>query len=150
MILERTQDYPLIREILTNPDIYDDMGDDSMTSRQCYQVNTDPLIWYMLVRNPKPVGLFVLLPQGMVCREIHAALLPHAGKQDKREAARELIRWLRQFTYIKAVIASIPENNRKAIVYGTHGLGMHYVGRYKKAFRKHGKLEDLVLLGRSI
>ena len=43
--------------------------------------------------------------------------------------------------------AAVPACNWPAIVYGTHGIGMRYVGRQNRAFMKHGVLQDLIVLG---
>lgn len=125
------------------------MGDDFLPPIEKFQVNRHPDIWYLAIHDPL-IGLFSLFPQNRVCWELHVAMLPSASTRKKWEAARQLPAWLAENTECKRLTAAVPACNWPAIIYGTHGIGMRYMGRHDKAFMKHGKLQDLVLLGLSI
>lgn len=147
----RTVDYKSVWGILTSPEIYPLIGDDYSPPWYRFVVNEHPDIWYLAVHHAgRLIGLFTLCPQNRVCWELHAVMLPAAGTRDKWQAARALPVWLAEHTECRRLTAAVPACNGPAIVYGTHGIGMRYVGRHAAAFMKGGQLHDLVLLGRSI
>jgi len=141
-----------VRAILTNPKIYPMMGDDFVPPREEFIPNDHPEIRYIIARNAdyRRIGLFTLIPQNKICWEIHVAMLPKAPAFERWSAARQLIDWLRANTECQRLTASVPANNKPAIHYGVQGLGMYICGRQERAFQKNGKLEDLVILGRSL
>lgn len=141
----------LVRTILTNPDIYDSIGDDYTPPAGEFQVNLHPEIVYLAARSPRGLfGMFTLLPRNRVCWELHVVMLPRANTKEKWQAARELPGWLAQHTECRRLVGEVPACNWPAVVYGTHGIGMQYVGRHPSAFMKGGKLQDLIILGLSI
>lgn len=146
-------EYDVVRRILTWPGLYPLMGDDFTGPVEEFEVNKDPRIRYVVVDGGATgawaLGLFALVPQNRVCWEVHVAMLPWAKPAEKWAAARALPGWLEK-TECRRLVAAVPADNPRAIVYGTHGLGMHCVGRHPKAFMHHGALRDLVLLGRPI
>jgi hypothetical protein len=147
----RTRDFESVNGILTAPEIYPLIGDDYTPPVEDFRVNEHPDIWYVAVLNSwVGLGLFSLIPQSRVCWEVHVAMLPSATTREKWAAARMLPGWLAQYTECKRLTAAVPACNWPAIVYGTHGIGMRYVGRQNRAFMKHGVLQDLILLGRPI
>lgn len=147
----RTADFDCVRRILTLPEIYPLIGDDFTPPVEEFEVNEHPDIWYLTVHDGgRLLGLFTLLPQNRVCWELHVVMTAYCVAREKWKAARMLPEWLAQNTGCKRLTAAVPACNGPAIVYGTHGIGMQYVGRQEKAFMKCGQLHDLVLLGRSI
>ena len=150
MIFSRTTDLDHVYRILTCPSIYLLMGDDFLPAVEDYRVPDNPDIVYLVAGGSALVGLFALFPENRICWQLHAAILPWATKEEKRDAARSLVPWLAANTGCKRLTASVPATNRPAIYFGTHGIGMHYVGRQEKAFLRYGRLQDLVILGRSV
>lgn len=147
----RIADLEVVRLVLTSPGIYPFVGDDYSPPAEEFQANDHPGIWYVGVYSRHLlIGMFTLIPQSQVCWELHAAMLPCATTRDKWEAARGLPPWLAEHTTCRRLTAAVPATNGPAMIYGTHGLGMRYVGRHARAFMKHGWLQDLVLLGLSI
>src|SRR5215472_3685812 len=143
MHLRRTRDYDQIYGLLTCPEIYRSMGDDFLPDPREFQVNEHPLSFYVLASNEQTViGLFSLFPQNMVCWEVHAAMLPQAKTAEKWASAKQLPAWLAENTRCKRLVASVPDGNKAAMIYATHGIGMRYVGRQPKAFMKDGQLQD--------
>lgn len=126
------------------------MGDDFLPPVEEYQVPENPNIVWLVVGGSALVGLFGLFPSNRICWELHAALLPWAKKEEKREAGRDLVPWLAANTECKRLTASVPECNRAALFYGVQFLGMKFVGRHEKAFLRYGRLQDLILLGREV
>jgi hypothetical protein len=146
----RTTDLALVRKILTSPDVYEHMMDDYAPAREAFQVNEHPDIWYVVAACwSSLVGLFILIPEG-VCFKLHLCMLPDATPQEKWEAARGIVPWLSERTHCKRLVAEAPRSNKPAMIFCTHGIGMKYVGTHEKAYMKYGKLQDLIVLGKSI
>jgi hypothetical protein len=148
----RTRNFEQVRTIFTAPETYPSIGDDFAPDPEDFRVNDHPAISYVIVRNIdfRKVALFTLVPANRICWELHAVMIPGAKTSDKWAAARQLVPWLAKHTECRRLVASVPSCNRPAIIYGTHGIGMKVVGRQREAFLKHGKLQDLVILGLSI
>jgi hypothetical protein len=147
----RLTDFALVREVLTHPAIYPLIGDDYSPPVEEFKVNEHPEIWYVAALGRKDgIGMFTLLPQNRVCWEVHVVMLPWASKREKWEAARCLPAWLASHTPCRRLTAAVPASNWPALIYGTHGIRMRYVGRQEKAFMKAGQLLDLIILGLSI
>ena len=147
----RITDLGTVRGILSSHDLYPHLGDDFTPPVEQFEPNDHPAIWYVGVRDPNGIiGIFSLFPENTVCWQVHVAMFPWAGTQEKWEAARTLPEWLNAQTDCRRLTAAVPASNRAAIIYGTHGIGMRYVGRHSAAVMKGGKLQDLILLGLSI
>ena len=151
MTFHRITDLDCVYKCLTQSDVYDLITDDFAPPPEEFKVNDHPDIWYLGVNSKVDfVGLFTLIPDSEICWQVHAVMFCWSKKPDRRDSARELIPWLAQHTECKRLIAAVPAFNRLAIAFGTHGLGMHIVGKHEKAFMKYGKLHDLILMGRAI
>lgn len=149
MTFDRTTDYRMIRSILTLPRLYPWMCDDSAPSRQEFQVNTHPGIWYVLVRNSGLiVGLFCFIPENGICWAGHVAMLPKVPPSVTHRVAREMVPWLWTNTGCRRLIASIPRYNWAAIRIARI-MGLEQYGVNEKSFLKHGKLHDQILMGLS-
>ena len=147
----RTTDLALVRKILTTPDVYEYMGDDYTPPREEFEPNPHPDIWYVIAACWSAVaGLFTLIPENRHCWKLHVCMLPNASTTEKWTAARGLVPWLEERTDCRRLVAEVPRTNAAAIIYGTHGIGMRYVGTHPKAFMKYGSLQDLIILGREI
>lgn len=151
MTFHRLRDLEYVHNCFTHPSIYATITDDFAPEPHNFKVNDHPDIWYLGINSRTEfIGIFSLIPDSEICWQLHVATLPWTRSVDRWAAARELIPWLAEHTDCKRLTASVPACNEKAIVYGTHGLGMHIVGRHPKAFLKDGELQDLVLMGRAI
>jgi hypothetical protein len=150
--LSRITNFALVRDVLTDPVIYPLIGDDYSPPVEEFRVNSHPDIWYVaaLDRHGRAIGMFSLFPQNRVCWEVHVVMLPWASTKEKWKAARALPAWLASHSPCRRLTAAVPADNWPALIYGTHGIGMKYVGRHERAFMKGGQLQDLILLGLSI
>src|SRR5215472_3517947 len=151
--LARTLDYDLVREILTHPDIFDLMRDDCCPAAENFAVNTHAAIRYLKATSggrELPFGLFALFPENAVCWDLHVAMLQWAKTSEKWQAAKALIPWLAKNTICESLVLAAPAWNKSVIMYGVHGIGMRYAGRFKKAFVKGGEFHDLVLYNREV
>jgi RimJ/RimL family protein N-acetyltransferase len=144
---ERTRDYPLVREILTHPQLYRFLGDDATPAAAEFEVNEHPAIWYVLARDESYLlGVFTLIPQNAVCFEIHAAMLPESWGQTALEALQRVFLFMTAESGCRRIVASIPACNRLAIRYGERA-GMTQFGVNPDSFLRGGTLYSQVLLG---
>ena len=150
MRFERTTDYDLVREVLTDPRLYPHMGDDYAPPIEHFAVNRHPAIWYVLVEDGS-LGMFCFFPENAICWQAHAALARGLHPRLTRQAGRELMEWLWRETPCQRVIASVPASNRAAVRYGLDPDGMNLLpyGVNVRSFQKHGQLVDQILMGRS-
>jgi hypothetical protein len=146
----RTTDYQHVREILTCPSIYSLIGDDYLPPREQFEVNRHPDVHYILASEGSLVGLFSLFPLNRIWWDIHVAMIPWASKDERMRAARGIAPWLGHNTECRRLAGAVPQFNRAAVYYVTHGLRMKYVGRHEKAFMREGHLHDLLLFGLSL
>jgi hypothetical protein len=82
---ERTNDYALVRMVMTHPKLYRHLADDLSPAREDYDPPQGEHVWYVLAYDETPgdglrelLGLWMLYPQNGICWEIHTALLPTA------------------------------------------------------------------------
>ncbi len=149
LIFERTQDYDLIRGIMAHPRIYPHISDDGCPPATEFRPIEHPGVWYVLVRHQgELLGLFVFTPQGAACWEVHTCLLPHAWGRLARLAAAMMARWIWEHTPCRRIVTTVPVYNRLALRFAEEA-GMTEYGRNPKAWLKHGKLYDTILLGMS-
>lgn len=150
MHFHRTNDYGLVYQILTMRDVYEHLGDDFLPAAEDFQVNKHPDAWYVTACHADSfVGLFSLFPKSRVCWDVHVCMYPEATKGDKVEAARDFPAWVKAHTDCKRLVAEIPRSNKPAIHFAIYG-GMRLVGVHPQAFQKHGRLQDLLVLGLSL
>ena len=148
MLIARTRDYRLIREVLLDPS-QRRMASDDATDVANWVPNEDERIIYLEARDDfrrQALGIFTLLPGNAVCYEIHAALLPAAWGYRTRHALRGAIEYAWKQTPARRIVASIPVYNRLAIALGKDA-GMTEYGRNPASFLRGGLLHDQVLLG---
>jgi hypothetical protein len=147
MTFERTTDWALVREILTDPAVYPHISDDGSPAREDFQVVEHPSFLYVLVKDAGAVlGLWLFVPQSVACYEVHTCLLPRARGDRAKEAARQMADWLWANTPCQKLITSVPAYNRLALHFAKRA-GMTQFGTNTRSYLKHGELHDQILLG---
>lgn len=102
-------------------------------------------IWLQVQHNGESLGVFLASPHGVVCREVHSALLP-AARGVSAEASKAAIDWLFTNTQCVSILAWVPEYHRFAVRMALNS-GLKVLGRNQKSFLKNGILYDEILLG---
>lgn len=149
MIFERTQDYGLIKQVISHPEIWKNAGDDFSGKAEDFKPAESDQIWYVLVKDgPELLGLFMLVPENPICWKVHTCLLPCAWGRKAKQAAKEGIAWVWANMPAKRLITDVPEYNRQASIFA-RWAGMTQFGLNPKSYQKHGKLQDVMLLGLS-
>lgn len=147
MTFERTQDYSLIRQIVTHPRIYKHIGDDGSPPAESYQPPQHDSFLYLLVYDQSELlGLFMFHPITSLCLELHTCLYPSAGFARAKQAGTGAIDWIWQHTGYTRIRTEVPEYNRPAFRLAVQS-GFRAFGRDLACFPKHGRPCDLILLG---
>jgi RimJ/RimL family protein N-acetyltransferase len=144
---ERSEDWELIKRIVTDAKIYPWVSDDFSPKREDWQPIRDPAVWYVIVRDGKEIlGLWMLVPENPICWKIHTCLLPAAWGDRARQAAKELATWVWENTPCMRVNTDVPAYNRLAYRFAI-AAGLGRFGVNPKSVLKHGKLHDQIMLG---
>ena len=146
---DRSQDYELVRKILTHPRIYDKISDDFSPARDDYRPIEHDAVWYVIVRESEDgalFGLWMFHPQNGICWEVHTALLPIAYGVPGRLAAQLLPSWIWKHTPCRRIVTNVPSTNRLALRFAI-AAGMKIFGINRASYLKGGKLCDQICLG---
>lgn len=146
MIIERTHDMTLVREIMTHKSIYKHLMPDNFVSAENFNPVDDDLFYYLLPKSDgKVMGIIFLSPLNMVLYQGHVALLPEFYGQGI-EAVTEGIAWLRRNTDIAKLLAFVAEDNglAKSMLEKT---GFYEQAIIEKSVIKRGNLMNLYLMG---
>jgi len=147
VMINRSFDYDLIRKIITNPKIYPMSSDDKSPPPNQYRPPENELIYYLIPEDSgKPLGVFVCVPQNVICYEIHTCLLPEAWGGLAKQAAEHLISWMFERTDCKKLITNVPAYNRLALRFAK-AAGLVEFGVNSKSYLKNGLLHDQIMLG---
>lgn len=144
---ERTEDWALVKKIVTHPKLWALNSDDLAPEPQNWEPPLNPDIWYVLARGKgKPIGLFVFIPETRVCWQSHISMIPEAWGHIARYACRLVFYWLWERTTCLRIIGSIPASNHLAVLFAIQ-CGMEKYGVNPRSFLRNGVLEDQVLVG---
>jgi RimJ/RimL family protein N-acetyltransferase len=144
--IENTNDWDLVRKIVTHEKVYDHISDDFSPAAHDWQPFKSEGIYYLLVTEDHPLGLFALFQHNGICWTVHTCLLPEAYGEKAKEAGKEGQRWMWENTPCQRIITEVPSYNRLALKFAKD-CGMTEYGVNPKSYMKHGKLRDVVLLG---
>lgn len=144
---EISQDWKLIKAIVTHPKIYDHVSDDFSPEADAWEPVNDPAVTYVLVKDGEEIlGLWAFTRQNGVCFEVHTCLLPNSWGERAHMAVQKLVGWVWENLPALRVITQVPAYNRHALKFA-HLAGLTEYGLNPKAFMKHGQLCDVILLG---
>lgn len=144
---ERTSDLKLARYILTRPEVYFRLGDDSKAPRERVVLEPNPSIEYVLVKDgDEVIGLVLVIRRNAICCECHVCMLPESWGRRAWAAASLFLPWLWTNTSFSRSIGYITASNRLALRYASQ-CGFHVWGLNEKAVLKNGKLLDEIWVG---
>lgn len=143
----KTKDWPLIREVMTDPAIYPHIADDFSPPRDGFEPFKEDAIWYVKVLDDKELlGIFMFHPDNAICWQVHTCLLPHAWGARAKLAGRGVVRWIFANSQCQRIVTVVPAGNRLALKFAGE-CGMELYGCNPGSFMKDGKLVDQILLG---
>lgn len=145
--VDRTYDKDLIRNILTEPRIWDAIAEDSEQSG-LFEVDLNKNIFLALNWGDICVGIYVLHAFNGCTLQIHANMIPEYRKEFATECGEKVLDWFRDNgpEKYKKLIALIP-NIYPHVYHFTLNRGFKDEGLLTNAYRKKGKLHDIHILG---
>ena len=147
--LRRTDDYELIRGVMTHPAVYPHISDDGCPPVEEFRPSESESLWYVVAEDAgELLGLWLLVPLNSICWEIHTCLLPCAYGPRGQAAAKEMAAWIWANTPCRRLVTTVPKPNQLALRFAVRA-GMQEYGRNPASFLKNGVLHDQVLLGMS-
>ena len=148
LTFERSEDWDLIRSVITHPKIWPHVSDDSTPPWEEWQPVIADSVWYVVVRDGEEVlGVFTMVRHNAICWEVHTCLLPSAWGRTL-EAARQMAEWAFANMECLRIITNVPAYNRLALRFAERA-GMTQFGVNEKSYLKDGKLWDQFCLGLS-
>jgi RimJ/RimL family protein N-acetyltransferase len=146
---ERTRDFATVKAIITHPQIWPHVGEDSAPPAADFMPVEDESVWYILVRDgAELLGLFVFAAVRSTCWEVHTCLLPNAWGPRAIAASREVAEWIWANTPCRRIVTCVPGYNRLALRLAKRA-GLRAYGRNPKSYVKAGIAHDEILLGLS-
>jgi RimJ/RimL family protein N-acetyltransferase len=144
---ERSQDWPLIKSIVTHPKIWPMASDDFSPAPEAWEPIQDERVLNVIARDADEVlGLWILVPHTKVVWQVHTCLLPSGRGKRGRAAVLKAIEWVWANTECLRIITEVPLYNSAALLFALWA-GMDKFGVNPKSFMKNGQLHDVVLLG---
>ena len=144
---ERSFDYPLIREVISHPQIYPHVSDDGSPPAAEYRPLESDAVWYVIVRDEDEIlGMWMLHPHNAICWECHMCYLPSAWGSRASAAGRMLPEWVWEHVPCRRIVGNVPACNRLALAYMKR-IGFEVFGINPASFLRNGRLYDQVCLG---
>jgi RimJ/RimL family protein N-acetyltransferase len=143
MKIARTHDMELVRAILSHPAIWPHISDDSVTEPS--PVDLDGIFW-LLVDDGAPAGVFLLHAHNSACYEVHTCLLPRLWGAQAAQATMLCREWMFENTPCQKLVTNVPADNLLALRFAKR-CGMTQEGVNRKSFLKQGRLLDQHVLG---
>ena len=143
----RTRNYPAIRELLIDPEVYPYMTEDLSPPAYEFKPPESEVIYYLAMRVAfRTGGLCMFMPINGVTLDGHIAVLPEYRGAPALEGVKKCFEWIWENTPYARIEARVPDYNRAAI-YLANLAGMKRFGVSEKSFLRGGLLHDQVLLG---
>jgi len=147
MKLERIQDIEVIRQVLTDPEMWDRIREDDNELENFNVPETDELLW-LGVYTDELIGLFFIHDMNHTTVQLHAHILEPFRKQYAKEAGRLVIAY---FAYemsdrINKLVAEIPVCYPDVYHFSLNN-GLKDEGINRQSILKNGEYMDQHRLG---
>ena len=146
-MIERSLDYDLIREIVTDERIYRVTSDDLAPEPDMIRIPASEDIVYLLARDDgHTLGFAMFNPVNGVTYEAHICFLRCAYGAKAKAAFAQMLAWMWSWTIAERICGAIPDYNRLAIAFCKR-IGFGEYGVNPQSWLKNGRLHDMVMLG---
>jgi hypothetical protein len=149
VIVERTRDARLIKQLATDPRIFPYVTDDHHPNPNTWEPLMSELVVNLIARDS--VGAFgfaIFIPRSFSCYATHVGFLPRSYGRTARRAFERMIGWMWTRTQAARLTGEIAIENRRAIAFAKRAGFVEY-GVNRKSFLRGGSLRDQVCLGLS-
>jgi len=142
-----TFDEDLIREIVTDDNIYPYVSDDFSPDPNKYAPTLGDHLHWLLIRDEGGVcGVFFVHRINAAIYECHTCILKGHRGMKAVEAAKSAVSWVFANTQCKSLITHVPESNIAAYNLAKNA-GFTDIGTIPDGWLKNGELSPLKLLG---
>ena len=147
MIVKRTLDAGLILDVITDPYIFNGISEDSATFNDL-EVDVIKDTWLSIIEDGVVIGCVQFNQKFSKCYDAHIHILKeHRGHS--KEAGNKIIEWLNDNMNGITIFANVPDFCMNVIRF-LESFDFEQTGLIKKAWLKHDKLNDMLILTRSI
>ena len=129
MIIERSYDYPLIKQIMTEPQIWQEICGNYGDKIEEFEPLVDDYIYLIGYDKINIIGLFII-HKTKACYKCHVQVIPERRKQYATEFGQESIRWVWNNSDISKLVALISSNLINVISFAEF-LGFEIIGSIK-------------------
>lgn len=141
----------LIREFITQPDLYDRLSEDHSASTDSWIPNLHLSLWamvYDVIDDELDIwGMFAFVPETQIVYRFHPAISPqHWGDKQNVEAGKLVLEWFWEHTDALKLVGKAPVIYPDALKWGQR-LGFKREGIQRNSFLKNGELHDQYHVG---
>lgn len=136
----------MVKRIITDSEIWNQMSSDHSVSRETYEPPLDQAVYILALQNEEPTGVFVLVPKSHIRYEIHTCLSRKLRGSRALCAAAMLVDWVWANTPCERLFTEVPVTNAPALWFAK-AARMKESGREPACFLKGGVLVDVIILG---
>lgn len=145
MNVERTYDENLIRCVVTMPEFWNVLSEDSQLKEDYIPPMNDT--WLIFYEGDELIGLLQVYQINKSTIELHPLLLPKHRKKYRTAFAKAAFKWLLDnLPDMQKVNACVPEIYKNVCHY-VASLGFQREGVNRQSFLKHGKMNNQLYFG---
>ena len=148
MEANRTLDVGLCLDVLTNEVVFDAISEDGATFENL-KINVLDDYWVGMEINNTVVGVAQFKQMFNMCFDCHIHILPEHRKQHSIEAGTALLEWCKDNLKGCLLFTSIPEFCPNVVTF-LKAFDFKESGTLKKAWKKNGKQNDMIILTRGL
>lgn len=144
--LSKTENWALIKQIVTDPEVYPFVSDDESPLPEYWQPS-QAMTHCLVTDSDEVLGVWLFHKLRAAVYEIHTCFLKNARGKKAYEALKLLPGWAwSNLKDAQRMVTEVPEYNRPALVFSLKA-GMEKYGVNPRSFLKAGVLHDVILLG---
>jgi len=144
--VQLSRNAPLIKEILTSPEIYAVISDDAAPDPKKFKPDVHKSIHIIVYDDKTPIGLVIYTKKTSIEYLCHYQILPGHRGEDAFIGAQKCIEWLWKNTPALKLTAEVPTKYKNVLDFGFK-LGFVKEGINKFSYRSDNKIYDKIHLG---
>jgi len=148
VIVEQTYNSGLIMDVLLNESIMPYITEDGAQIDDLLP-NVFKEHWLSLIADNMVIGVCCLHIKTSVSCIAHIHILKEHRKDHSKAAGSEILKWVKDNTNYKTIVAEVPVIYKNVINFLTN-FDFTETGRLNNAFTKNSELVDLIILSRSV
>lgn len=147
MILERTNDAALIKQLATDPSIFPFVTDDYFPDPVKWEPLMLPFVYNLVALDVAGAfGFGIFIPRTHSCFESHMGFLPRSYGAQALTAFKRMLLWIWNHTTAARCVGEIAVSNERAIAFAKRA-GFQQYGFNPRSVKRGGRLLNQVCLG---